>query len=250
MQRSDSTGADCAVSLLYPRGERPDTAAIREQARRSGLYTVGFDPGNGQAGDGWLELLLNGLTFDIQGLSPQPVEPASPSPNNFGLPDDFDPRDCEAVVLSPGPHLKVGKPMFPVVRSLAHIAADLAQMGSARAVVWHPARASSEASYFRRAVLRWIEGGAFPGLGLAALTAAAEGGWQSEGLALFTGQELRLDPELAEDGAQAAKTALRLLNWLVEHGTIDTPFRFTDPAGERFRIEPIEDGRILRAWRV
>lgn len=139
--------------------------------------------------------------------------------------------------------------MFPVVRSLSVLAAHLVPLTGTRAVVWHPARTCNEPQYFRRSVLGWIEGGAFPGLGLTALVNRPDGGMESEGLAHFTGQELRLPPELARDGAEAAKVALRLLNWLVEHGRIDEPYSFTGPSGEPLGLEPVENSGILEVWK-
>lgn len=169
--------------------------------------------------------------------------------HQYGLPTEFAEGSYEAISLVPGPHLSGGETMFPVVRSLALLAAHLAQLEGTRAVAWHPARACSEPQYFRRSVLGWIEGGAFPGLGLTALVKTPDGGMESEGLRLFTGQELRIPRELAADDAEAAKIALRLLNWLVEHGRIDESLTFTGPSGEPLGLEPVENSGILQVWR-
>ncbi len=139
--------------------------------------------------------------------------------------------------------------MFPVVRCLAALAARLTELGTAKAVAWHPASALSEPEYFRKSVLGWIEGGAFPGLGLTALATNADGSMQSEGLALFTGQELLLPANVAEDTSEAATIALRLINWLVEHGKIEQEFRFTGPAGEPITLAPVENSRVVRVSR-
>ena len=136
-----------------------------------------------------------------------------------------------------------------VVWSIPFDAANLAQLEGVKAVAWHPARAISEAGYFRTSVLRWIEGGAFPGLGLTALVPTDDGGLESEGLALFTGQELRMRPEVVMDRAEASKIALRLLNWLVEHGRITESFGFTGPSGETLRLEPVDNFGIVEVWR-
>ena len=139
--------------------------------------------------------------------------------------------------------------MFPVVRCMAQLAAELARLPDAAVVIWHPARASSGAEYFRRGVLRWLEGGVFPGLGLTALAACDDGTWKSEGLSLFTGQEVLLAADIAPDTASAAKTALRLINWLVEHGGISVPVTFTSPEGQTFHLSPYEEGSIVRVSR-
>ena len=98
-------------------------------------------------------------------------------------------------------------------------------------------------------MLRWIEGGVFPGLGLAALTPMPDGGMQSQGLALFTGQELRLEPELAADRTAGAKVALRLMHWLVEHGRLEAKETLPGPDGRPLHLEPSANGRFVRVWR-
>jgi hypothetical protein len=72
---------------------------------------------------------------------------------------------------------------------------------------------------------------------------------QSEGLALFTGQELRIEPELAEDKAAAAKIAVRLIDLLVAEGTLAAPRRIAGADGSPLRLEPSANGRFVRVWR-
>lgn len=203
----------------------------------------------GGADEGWVELLANGLTFDLTGLAPHKPSDMPVAVHRFDLRPESDPPELEAITLVPGPHLLAGGTMFPVVRGLALLAARLADLQSVHSVVWHPARAMSSADYYRRSVIGWIEGGAFPGLGLTALAAMPDGSLQSEGLALFTGQELNLPADIAADGAEAAKIALRLLNWLVEHGRLEEEFTFSGPSGEPIRVEPVENSGILQVWR-
>ena len=252
--------AGSAVSLLFAAGHRPAAAAIRELARKRDGFAVSFDPAAEQAGgesgphggdDGqqWLELLANGLTFDLVGLAPGECAPPPPLAHRFAIAETLDPAGLEAVTLRPGPHLAGGHAMIPVVRSLAWLAALLAQLEGVAAIAWHPARSWCGPGYFREGVLRWVEGGVFPGLGLAALAVTADGGMQSEGLALFIGQELRLEPELAADRAEGAKIAVRLLDFLVEGGPLTSPRRVTGPDGLALRLEPSANGRFVRVWR-
>lgn len=139
--------------------------------------------------------------------------------------------------------------MPPVVRSLAWLTAILAALPKARAVAWHPARTWCAPQQFRDSVLRWVEGGVFPAFALAALAPTPDGGMQSEGLALFTGQELRLEPELAEDRMASARLGLRLLHLFAEQGRITEPEALTGPEGQRLRIEPSPNGRFVRVWK-
>jgi hypothetical protein len=118
-----------------------------------------------------------------------------------------------------------------------------------QAVAWHAARSWSGPAHYRESVLRWIDGGVFPGLGLAAFVPMPDGGMQSQGLALFTGQELRLEPDLTEDRAAGAKVGLRLMHWLVEHGRLEGPELLPGPDGLPLRLELSDNGRFVRVWR-
>jgi hypothetical protein len=139
--------------------------------------------------------------------------------------------------------------MPPVIRSLAWLAATFTALEGVEAVAWHPARSWCGPGYFRDGVLRWVEGGVFPGLGLTALAVAPDGGMQSEGLALFAGQDLRIEPELMLDKAAAAKIGVRLIDYMVVSGPIEAPRRLEGPAGEPLRLEPSPNGRFVRVWR-
>ena len=247
-----------AASLLFAPGDRPDKRAIAAFAGANPSFAVSLDPtagsaaGGGGTGDGqgnWLELLANGLTFDLVGLAPGAASDVPPRGHMFGLPEEFETARMEAVRLQPGPHLAEGRAMLPVVRSLAWLAAQLAGLPGTRAVAWHAARSWCATGQYRDSVLRWIEGGVFPGLGLAALVPTPDGGMHSQGLALFTGQELRLEPDLASDRATGAKIGLRLMHWLVEHGRLEAPERIPGPDGEPLRMEPSSNGRFVRVWR-
>ena len=139
--------------------------------------------------------------------------------------------------------------MLPLVRGIASLAAALSALPGVRAVGWHAARAWSAPDYFRGSVMRWVQGGAFPGLGLTALTFTSDGGLQSEGLALFTGQELRIAPELVGDRAAGARLALRLLHMLVEDGPVDACSWLSGLAGEPLALEPSTNRRLVIASR-
>lgn len=243
------------MSLLFAPGERPGRQAVAALARDKHGFAVSLDPaaegrpgGRAEAGT-WLELVANGLTFDLVGLAPGRAADRPPLGNAVGLPEGLDGARMEAITLQPGPHLAAGGTMLPVLRSLAWLAAQLAALPGTRAVAWHAARCWCDTGHYRVSVLRWIDGGVFPGLGLASLVPMPDGGMQSQGLALFTGQELRLEPELAQDRAAGAKTALRLMHWLVERGRLDAAERLPGPDGLPLRLEPSANGRFVRAWR-
>ena len=198
----------------------------------------------------WLELLSSGLTFDLVGLAPLAPAPDPPRGYSFGLPEWLESTRLEAITLKPGPHLAGGATMQPVVRALAGLTARLTGLSKTAAVVWHPARCWSLPHQFRDSVDRWLSGGVFPAFSLAALGPMPDGGMQSEGLSLFTGQELRLEPELLQDRAAGGRIGLRLLHWLAERGAIDGPEDFEIPDIAALRIEPSANGSFVRAWKA
>nr|WP_166175767.1 hypothetical protein [Altererythrobacter segetis] len=253
---AENTGS--AVSLLFAAGRRPEAAAIRDFAQRHGGFAISFDPSVDRAtatapiddqGQDWLELLASGLTFDLVGLRPGPPSEPPPCVHAYALAANAEAAGLEAITMRPGPHLAGGHTMLPVVRSLAWLAATLSEIEGVEAVAWQPARSWSGPAYFRGGVLRWIEGGVFPGLGLTALAVTPDGGMQSEGLSLFAGQDLRIEPELMLDKAEGAKIGVRLIDFLVEAGPIDAPQRVTGPDGQALRLEPSANGRFIRVWR-
>ena len=229
---------------------RPDAAAIHALTQ-SGEFSVSLDPA--QVADepverGWLELLANGLTYDLYGLSPGNAQAPGQFRHRFDVPDSFEPRSFKALSLQPGPHLAGGGAMLPVVRSQAWLATQLCALPGIAAVGWAPARCLSSVGHFTAAIRRWLEGGVFPALGLTALSETSDGGLHSEGLAFFTGQELRIEPEVANDKTAAARLGVRLINELVTRGRLTQSERVTGPDGERLTIAPSENGRYVRVW--
>lgn len=237
------------MSLLFDPAARPDAVAIHGLATQSGEFSVSHDPAQGGAEPaerGWLELLANGLTYDLHGLVPGAALAPGQFRHCFDLPDTFEPRAFRALSLQPGPHLVGGAAMLPVVRSQAWLATRLCALPGVAAVGWAPARSLCSVGHFAGSVRRWLEGGVFPALGLTALAETSDGALHSEGLAFFTGQELRLEPELAVDKAGAARLGVRLINELVGRGKLTRAERITALGGERLTIAPSENGRFVR----
>jgi hypothetical protein len=243
-----------SAALLFEAGCRPGLAAVAELAESTGAFSISFVPSDdiaherGPDANRWVELLVNGLTFDLNGLAPGKGSAPPPHSHAFGFANSV-PSQVEALCLKPGPHLAAGVRVLPVLRALATLAANLAMLNRLSAVAWPAARIVCEPRHFRDSVLRWTEGGPFPAFCLAALAPVPDGGLQSEGLALFTGQELRLEPELVRDSAAAARIGVRLLHWLSERGRITAKETVTGPDGEPLRLELSANGRFVRAWR-
>ena len=244
---TDTTALPRALlSLLFAPGTRPSATEIEALAGREGAFAVTHRP---PAGEGWLELLINGLTFDCRGLAPADPAPwapvLSPPPGVDGLAFGR----LEAVSLAPGPHLAGGEAMLPVVRGLVGLAAALAQGTEAQAILWHPSLRAVEPAGFIAQVEQWLAGGVFPGLALTGLTREGDGSLHTEGLAFFIGQELRLEPGGGASAAEDAKLALRLIDRLAATGAIRQAVRVEPLPGQLIELVPDEGGALVRAWR-
>lgn len=239
------------MSLLFDPATRPEAVAIHELSKQSSEFSVSHDPaqaGGKPAERGWLELLANGLTYDLHGLMPGAAHAPGHFRHRFDLPESFEPEAFKALSLQPGPHLAGGTAMLPVVRSQVWLATQLCALPGVAAVGWAPARSLSSVGHFIASVRSWLEGGVFPALGLTALAETSDGALHSEGLAFFIGQELRIEPDLAADKASAARLGVRLINELVARGKLTQAERITGPGGGRLTVAPSENGRFVRVW--
>lgn len=228
---------------MFAPGRRPRADDVAELARQDRSFGISHRP---REGEGWLELLINGLTYDLTGLAPAAPAAAPPVGHRFGVARTGE-LAGEAVALAPGPHLGAGRAMPPVIRGAVALGVSLAKLEGVEFVCWHPARSAVAREVFARSSADWLAGGAFPALGLTSLYAAPDGSMCSEGLALFTGQELALERGSAV-AAEDAKLAMRLIDRLVVHGPLSGPQTWPLGPSARVRLEPAAGG-IVRAWR-
>lgn len=244
---------DPGISLLFAPGRRPRAEAVVTLAES--LQSVGELPGGLLIGhlppapEGWVELLVSGLAFDVSGLAPAPAGTPPVRRHVFGLDGPELSPDLEAVRLIPSHHIIGGAAMPPVVRALVGLAAVLTRLEGVRAVCWHPAGTLIETTLFVRLIAGWLAGGAFPALGLTALVRDDDGGLRSEGLAFFIGQEIRIEPQSGEPASDAAKLAVRLIHRLVEDGRVEKVEELFAYDGTLLDAEPSLDRRLLRIWR-
>lgn len=238
--------------MLFAPGSRPAAADVERllEATLPGRPQIARISHRPLANDGWLELLASGLTFDLRGLSPAEGASVPLFRHGFGLAPGQQSLECEAVALEPSVHVASGAAMVPVVRVLAGIAEVLCGLDTVCAVCWNPAASWMESGYFVRLVRSWLAGGAFPGLGLTGIERTGDGGIETDGLAFFTGQELRVEPLAGEAPADTVKLAVRTIDLLVRHGHVDSSYNLTGPAGEGLQIVPDPGGRLLRLWRT
>jgi hypothetical protein len=243
LQRSTS-----GFELILAAGYRLAAIDFARQIENAGIESAGLHVVNrASAKEGWLELLASGLTFDLSGFAPGPALRAMPCDQAFGLVAHDQAGDC--LTLEPGPHIRSGSAMLPVIRVMARLAARLTELLPVSAVGWPPAATCMEPGYFRRVVDNWLNGGAFPALGLTAILRDENGTARSRGLELLVGQELHVDPAAGESFADTAKLTARMIGEILEIGGLDDSTEFTAPHGERLLAEVSGDRRTVHLRR-
>ncbi|MBB4856955.1 hypothetical protein HNO88_000252 [Novosphingobium chloroacetimidivorans] len=229
--------AGAGLSFLFEAGQRPDAAVLR-----SALTSCQAQAQITREEPGALEIVANGLAFECQGLAPCEANPVGSPSATYGFSPEPSFDGLEAVQLHPGAHLSGGLTLAPVTRALLALSAELAVALPVRAVVWHPADAAIEPQRFSRSVLAWLAGGAFPALGLTALTQLGEGIVVSRGLRHFAGQEVTV-----RAGAESLAVAAGAVDRIVRQGA---PSSITEWVldGRPFRAEPSRHAGQILVW--
>lgn len=191
------------------------------------------------------ELVVDGLTYDLM-LVDMRFSSRFPD-HSAALSDEI--VNGATLLLEPGPHLASIRQSLLVARGQWRAGAWLCGLlHPVAAVTWAPARAHMPGADFAALARGWIDAGTFPANGLVAFQPALGGGLQSSGLAYFTGQEMRLEPELAREGDRAVRLALRLAETLIHRGALHEAEQFSDPGGGTIRIEPSANRKFVRVW--
>ena len=264
----DATG----LYLLFARGKRPDRAAIKEFVSEQRGVTLSHDPADGPSlhlatEDGetlqgctttenpaddlvWLELLRNGLTFDLCGLEPGGASRFPQVEHRFDLERLPGAAHYDAVHLAPGHHLTGGERTLPVVKAMIALARDLVHHFDAlEAVVWPASQSAIGRRFFESVTTAWLDGGPFPALGLTAFRETIDGAIQSTGLDFWIGQELRIEQPLSSDKVSATRLGVRLVNQLIAVGGIEGDERIVAPDGSRLLLRTSRNGRFIRVSR-
>jgi hypothetical protein len=238
---------ESGLALLFPAEARPSAAAVVSAIAEPGA-PVPIVPGHTPSPPtGALELVAQGLAFDLTGLAEAPPLPPPPVRHRIGLGDE--PLDgLAAVLVRPGLHLQAATNLLPVVRVQAAIAARLASLPGARAACWLPAATANAPATFASTVTSWLAGGPFPALAFTALVADPDGALHTRGLAFFTGQELHIAPQPGRTPRESARIAIRLLDELAGAEPLRTATRFTGPAGERLVATPDSEYAVIRIY--
>lgn len=236
-----SDGCAPIAALLYDASTLPKLTDIVAEAERVSTFSASHQP---SADAGWVELLRDGLTFDVHGLAAGPAQPVPEICAAVGL-DRSATAECSVLTLAPGPHLAGAHRLLPVIRVAADLLADLARIGPAKAIVWLPARLMVRVDLFERAIQPWLQGGPFPAPAFVALHGDGDGGLRSEGLNFFIEQEFSLLPAAPENAASLARVAIRLIDWLVAHGPVSISTEAVLAGTGAVFLEVPESGRIL-----
>ncbi len=266
---SERTG----LFLLFPAGRRPTRAALRDFARANRSVSLTHDPIGDDyihlvhpdhAGEVtpvpiprehdlderiWIEVLRDGLTFDLHGLAAG--RPCDIPDIEHGFDVEWPPTggQFEALLLTAGQHLTGGQKSLPVVQGLIALARDLTHhFADLKLVAWPPAKSAIGRRYFESVATAWLDGGPFPGLGLTAFQETIDGAVQSVGLDFWIGQELRIEPPLSSDKVSATRLGVRLVNQLVLSGTLKSDERILAPDGRGLLLKPSANARFIRVW--
>lgn len=207
------------------------------------------DPSSGHGSlrevDAWLELLCDGLTFDLLGLGGGPPPNSAEIAYKFGLTEATGTEGLEAVGLFPGPHLAEGANSIPVIRTMIAIATELVERFEGCALIqWTPARSAMSPDFFCKVAGEWLRGGPFPALGLIGYRETADGRLESEGLGILLDREVSVAAELAIDRIAATKLAMRIVHSLVGRQAphSEVPFEFD---GLNMRLRPDAERRLI-----
>jgi len=140
--------------------------------------------------------------------------------------------------------------MMPVARTMLCLTCELVQyFDDLEAIVWPPSQSVIGREFFLSVAKAWLDGGAFPALGLVAFREAVDGALQSAGLGFWIGQELRIEPPLSNDRVAATRLGVRLINQLILVGGIDESERIVAPDGSRLIMRLSLNRKFIRVLR-
>ncbi|NNC59066.1 MAG: hypothetical protein HKO05_03635 [Erythrobacter sp.] len=194
----------------------------------------------------WVELQRDGLTYDCSGLTPGPANAMPDITRWLGSQPEGSLIPGSHIGLGLGPHIRAGQALLPILRGLLKVAVDLAgSFEDCAGVCWLASRMAADPKSLESMIAGGNGTGPLPISWLMATHDTAEGHVVTEGLAYFSGQELRIRSGIAQDTSEAALLALRLANQVIHMGGLEGSERFTGPDGLVLTLEPSGDGGLI-----
>ena len=239
------------IYLLFSATTRPDLSRLREAVAQVDDLTISREAAlSDSAETEWAELVFGGLTFDVLGLSPG-MDTQFPQPRHVaGELRIEDMSGVKGIFIQAGPHLAGSENALSIMKALCQVAAALGKrLAGLEAYLWPAANSLIAPELFRGSIERWVKVGVFPTPGLIVCRNEIDGALLSEGLAFFTGQELRLEPDLIDDPDIAVRLAARLVGMLVQRSKLTKAEEVIGPDGNMLRLKPSKNGRYIRVWR-
>lgn len=250
---------DAQLHLLFAKGRRPDRHALASFVAGRPSIGISHDPLAEEGPEpealwpgqqNWIELLCDGLTFDVAGLAPGPESGFPQIEHRFDYPEPPDPQDHEVITLRAGPHLAAGGNAMPLMRTLLGVACQMVRhFEDLVAVSWAPARSVIGRRFFESVTSAWLEGGPFPALGLTAFVDTGDGALESTGLDFWIGRELRIEPPIGADRVAATRLGIRLVNHLVLAGEPAGDERIVAPDGTPLVLRAARERALISVWR-
>lgn len=265
---------ELGIVLLFKPGMRPDKKMLWRIARAEPLLSVINDPvavalqsfAHSPAADAVqeasdepfddvcsdrIEVLREGLSFEISALAPQASAPLPDMAHHFGCEADWSLADCEAVRIVPGAHLSGAHASIPVVMGLLALARDcIDHFADLVAIAWPPAKSVMGVRYFESLASAWLDGGPFPAPGLIAFRETGEGLLESVGLEFWTGQRLLIEPMIARTKGAARRIGHRAVGQLVLTGALHEPQSMVAPDGSRYQLKASDNASTVMLTRI
>lgn len=199
-----------------------------------------------------IELNCNGATFDLRhGASISSSRLNDKSKSNAGVARDAGEVPTEIFSIAPSHHVRSAQSSIPIVKMWWLTAAELsAELKHCVGVIWGPSAERLFVNDFQKQAEEWTESGAFPASGLVKFVDDLDDGLKTHGLSFFAGQELRIEPELADDRDWAKRLGSRLVQTLIHREKITVAEEFVAPDGSKLKLVPSSNGKFVRAWRA
>lgn len=237
------------IQLLFLPSHRPAIADLH--AAEESLLALSISASGDQDSDTslqWAELIWNGLSYRLLGIAPGTGAVAALPPgtdvhgNSIAL--------MEAVDIVAGPHLAGAENSIPIVKALWNMVGGLVEtLPHCEMIVWQHSSVALVPQIFREMAADWESKLLHPISGLVQFADEIDLGMKTRGLAFFTGQELRIEPELTNDRDWARRLGMRLADTLIARGNLSEVEEFTGPDGSRLRLTPSQNGKFVRVWR-